>query len=1056
MYDNETTCQLINTAKNSWLGVKICVVVLIALSQSQTYVSLGLAQVSSPPITASGLGTHINPAAISPPGKAQYDITGGTRAGTNLFHSFGNFGVPNNNIANFLNESGASTSNILGRVTGGNPSNIFGNIQTTGFGNANLFLMNPAGFLFGPTATVNVGGMATFTTADYLRLNDGKLFHAVPNETADGLLSAAPVAAFGFLGSNPAAITVQGSQLAAQPGQGIALVGGNITVQNGTLDSGTVQPAKLTAPGGQIHLASVGSPGEILTGTLDQAANVNGQSFGALGTVQVTQKSVIDSSGSGGGTVLIRGGRFVLDNSTISANVTAPAVGQPGAGIDVSVTQDAIIQNAGVLQTNVSPNVGTSAGGVRVSADHIEIVGIPPPPSLPPPNPQPQVQFTGIRSATSGGRGGDITLEANSISLENFAQLQSNALGVPPPPTGPPSPQAIGSAGNINLTANQKLEMDRSIITSVSSSQGNSANINLTSTRGDVTMTNSSFTSSQTAGLGNAGAITLSAPNGNILLDTAAVSTHIQGPGAVGGSGGGISFTAKNLTLVNHTPTGSGISLDNFNPQVPDNITVTLSGTLSLDGNTFIQTVARGPALAAAGLNITAHDVSVSGGAFLNTETKSSGPGGPLNIFAENVQLTSGGQLKSGSTLGLAAGPAPGAPPVTVIPSGRGGTITIQGLAGPSASVLVDGSNSGIFTNAVGTGAGGNANISAQSVTVQNGGTMSASTSGTAPSAAGGSIGITAGQFTLNNGGSIAANSTGPANAGHIAINVGTTFQDNGGSVSTTASQGQGGNITVMAGQLVQLDNGASITASSTGPGNAGNIVINAGQNFTSTNSSVTTSADQASGGNITVLASDMIHLTNSQINASVQGAQTTVGGNVTIDPNFLILQNSQILAQATQGQGGNISITANTFLPDNESVVSASSQAGVNGTVSVQSPISQAGGKIVPLSKAALEATPLLSQRCAALAGGAYSSFVVAGREAVPTEPGGWLASPLLMPEIEPNAVALDSTSLKSDALRVTADDLVSIRRIPFSISGAKLVSTDWLAGCGSNSSFD
>ena len=49
-----------------------------------------------------------------------------------------------------------------------------------------------------------------------------------------------------------------------------------------------------------------------------------------------------------------------------------------------------------------------------------------------------------------------------------------------------------------------------------------------------------------------------------------------------------------------------------------------------------------------------------------------------------------------------------------------------------------------------------------------------------------------------------------------------------------------------------------------------------------------------------------------------------------------------------------------------------------------------------MPLSKSALEATPLLSQRCAALAGGAYSSFVVAGREAVPTEPGGWLASPL------------------------------------------------------------
>ena len=87
-------------------------------------------------------------------------------------HSFGDFNVPNNNIANFVNDSGLATSNILGRVTGGNISNIFGN-PDAGFGNASLFLMNPAGFLFGPNATVNVGGMVSFTSADYLRLADG-------------------------------------------------------------------------------------------------------------------------------------------------------------------------------------------------------------------------------------------------------------------------------------------------------------------------------------------------------------------------------------------------------------------------------------------------------------------------------------------------------------------------------------------------------------------------------------------------------------------------------------------------------------------------------------------------------------------------------------------------------------------------------------------------------------------------------------------------------------------------------------------------------------------
>src|SRR4029078_12553618 len=124
------------------------------------------------PITSSGLNTQVSPPSTLPSGKVQYDITDGTRpgGGTNLFHSFGNFNVPNNNIANFLNNSSLPTSNILGRVTGGNISNIFGMIQTTGFGGANLFLMNQAGFLFVPNAKVNVGGMVTFTSADYIRL----------------------------------------------------------------------------------------------------------------------------------------------------------------------------------------------------------------------------------------------------------------------------------------------------------------------------------------------------------------------------------------------------------------------------------------------------------------------------------------------------------------------------------------------------------------------------------------------------------------------------------------------------------------------------------------------------------------------------------------------------------------------------------------------------------------------------------------------------------------------------------------------------------------------
>jgi filamentous hemagglutinin family protein len=248
-----------------------------------------------------------------------------------------------------LNDTGLPTTNILGRVTGGNVSNIFGTIQTSGFGNANLFLMNPAGFLFGPNATVNVGGMVTFTSADYLRLADGAKFNAVPNATADALLSTVPVAAFGFLGSNPGAITVQGSQLTVAGGTGISLVGGDITVQGGTL----------TAPSGQINLVSVGKPshpnvaGEAVAGS-GQGLGFNPTGFKSLGAITLSQGSTVDtsgvvSSGQPAGGVSIRGGQLVIDNSSIVAHPAGPN----GATGNIEVTAgQVVLSNHSTIDTS--------------------------------------------------------------------------------------------------------------------------------------------------------------------------------------------------------------------------------------------------------------------------------------------------------------------------------------------------------------------------------------------------------------------------------------------------------------------------------------------------------------------------------------------------------------------------------------------------------------------------------------------------------------------------------------------------------------------------------
>ena len=138
-----------------------------------------------------------------------------------------------------------------------------------------------------------------------------------------------------------------------------------------------------------------------------------------------------------------------------------------------------------------------------------------------------------------------------------------------------------------------------------------------------------------------------------------------------------------------------------------------------------------------------------------------------------------------------------------------------------------------------------------------------------------------------------------------------------------------------------------------------------------------------------------MVRLINSQVSTSVKDG-TGGGGNITIDPQFVILQNSQIIAQAFAGSGGAINVTAGVFLADPSSRVNASSQQGPQGTVNIQSPVQNLGEQLTPLSQQFSSAAALLAQRCAArVADGKFSTFVVAGREGLPVEPGGILASP-------------------------------------------------------------
>ncbi|MEQ9368541.1 MAG: CHAT domain-containing protein [Coleofasciculus chthonoplastes F3-SA18-01] len=191
----------------------------------------------SQPITPAADGTETT---VTSEGN-RYDIQGGTVSGdgVNLFHSFEQFGLDTNQIANFL--SNPEIQNILGRVVNGEPSLINGLIQVTG-GHSNLFLMNPAGIIFGENARLNVTGDFTATTATGIGF-DGGWFEAFGSNSYSNLVGTPN--GFKFETLQPGAI-INAGDLEVSQGQNLSLIGG------GVLSTGS-----LTAPEGNISVTTV-------------------------------------------------------------------------------------------------------------------------------------------------------------------------------------------------------------------------------------------------------------------------------------------------------------------------------------------------------------------------------------------------------------------------------------------------------------------------------------------------------------------------------------------------------------------------------------------------------------------------------------------------------------------------------------------------------------------------------------------------------------------------------------------------------------------------------
>ena len=267
---------------------------------------------------ADGTGTVVTPSGN------RYDINGGSLSGdgANLFHSFGQFGLNEGQIANFLTNS--AIQNILARIAGGDASLINGLITVTG-GNSNLFLINPAGIVFGPNASLNVPAAFTATTATGVGFGSN-WFNAAGTNNFSALVGTPN--AFYFGAAVPGSI-VNAGNLAVTPGQNLALLGGTV-----------VSTGQLSAAGGQITVAAVegdrilriSQPGHLLSLEIATGGNF-GNSQQTLNPVSLPQLLTGTGQNQAAGVAVAADGSVRLVGSGLQVNSGDVAIAANVSGL---------------------------------------------------------------------------------------------------------------------------------------------------------------------------------------------------------------------------------------------------------------------------------------------------------------------------------------------------------------------------------------------------------------------------------------------------------------------------------------------------------------------------------------------------------------------------------------------------------------------------------------------------------------------------------------------------------------------------------------------------
>ncbi|MCC5639990.1 S-layer family protein [Nostoc sp. CHAB 5844] len=897
----------------------------------------------------------------------------GQTVGSNLFHSFGRFSLNTGESAVF--QSGADIRNILSRVTGGLPSIIDGLI-TTQSNNVNLFFINPSGIVFGPNARLNVGGTTRgsfiATTADALVWSNGSQFSATnPGGVSSLLTIIGDPSGFLFNRRPPQAIDVTDGELRVDQGQSLLLLGGNINLDDSLL--------VVDSPvGGKIGLGSVGAPGTVGLTTNGNILSLNFPANLARADVSLSNNSQVNVFAEVGGSININARNLNLQGgSQIETGIPQGTgdINTRAGDINVNTTGDIRLQQQSMISTAVERNATGNAGNINIvtnsllgtdgsqvnassfgqgNGGSITITA------------NDAVAFDGVASddsissvisyidAGAEGNGGIVNINARSLTLTNGAQVSASVRAATDT-----LPGGRGNAGNVNINVRDAINIsgiganttDSGIFSLIGvGAEGRGGNIEVNT--GSLTATNGGQVNASVFGRGDGGSIAITA-SGAVAFDGVASDGSISSAisyidAGAEGNGGIVNINARSLTLTNGAqvsasvraatdtlPGGRG-NAGNVNVNVRDTITINdpNSGVLSLIG------------------------------------VGAEGNGGNIAINTNSLTATNGGQVNT-----------------SVFGRGDGGRISITA----NDAVAFDGvaSNGSIssaisYIDAGAEGDGGQVNVNARSLTLTNGGQVSAS--------------VRSATDTLPGG---------RGDAGNVEINV-RDITVSGRSANATRSgilslvgegaEGSGGNLSIATTNLAVRD-GAEVTVSNRGIGDAGNISANARIIALDNQGQITATSESGQGGDVSLQVSDILLLRRNSLISHVSGTPEAggTGGNFSANAGFIVAvpsENSDIITNAFNGSGGNIIINAqNIFGLQFQPQLTLGSDIVATGTITLNTPNIDPVQGLVYLP-ATVDVPEPIAQSCNAFNNQKGSQFNVTGRGGLPPNPNEILSS--------------------------------------------------------------